>query len=440
MTSEKAIGSLRQQARITKAGRRGTPAMTVRVALRCGFGVALLAALLVMAAQTAMAQKLTTLYSFTYGSNDYGPQAGLILDANGNLYGTTVGDAFGSVFEITAEGAYEDLYDFSFPKGSKNGYGTYSSLVRDADGNLFGTTAFGGIGNNGIIFQLTPAGIETVLYRFRPADGRQPLAGLVLDAQGNFYGTTDRGGAARKGVVFKFTPSGTETVLHSFGPKGSGDGENPFAGTLLMDAEGNLYGTTYMGGITANKYCEYPHTNTKGCGAVFKVSPTGQETVLYAFKGNVFNDGWGPIGGVVQDVQGNLYGTTYNGGGYGCLYGFGCGTVFKVTPDGTETILHVFGGKSDGALPYASLVFDAQGNLYGTTAMGGGFGCQYGIGCGTVFKVTPDGTETVLYTFTGGDDGGIPLAPLVFDGQGNLYGTTMSGGLNGGGTVFELTP
>jgi uncharacterized repeat protein (TIGR03803 family) len=225
---------------------------------------------------------------------------------------------------------------------------------------------------------------------------------LVQDGQGNLYGTTFQGGAARKGTVFKVTPAGAETAIYSFGPKSSGDGENPFGG-LILDAEGNLYGSTFEGGRFHG--CHYP--GVAGCGIVFEVSPTGQETRLYAFAGEKNNDGAEPVGGLLRDAQGNLYGTTLEGGTVDL------GTVFKLALGGTETVLYSF--------------------------MGGGSGCQ-GYGCGTVFKMTPDGTETVLYRFTGGVDGGYPLAPLVFDGQGNLYGTTMSGGVYDGGTVFELTP
>ena len=426
MISEKAIGTLRQQAEITKAGRKPALRMMVRMAFQCVLGVALLGALLVTAAHTAQAQTLTTIYSFTYGSR---PEAGLVLDANGNLFGTTSGpDGGGTVFELTPDGVEEVLYSFS--SKNKGGYGPYAGLVRDANGNLFGTTEFGGVHNHGTVFQVTPTATETVLHAFSgyPYDGGRPAAGLVQDGQGNLYGTTFQGGAARKGTVFKVTPAGAETAIYSFGPKSSGDGENPFGG-LILDAEGNLYGSTFEGGRFHG--CHYP--GVAGCGIVFEVSPTGQETRLYAFAGEKNNDGAEPVGGLLRDAQGNLYGTTLEGGTVDL------GTVFKLALGGTETVLYSFMGGADGALPEAGLVSDAQGNLYGTTSMGGGSGCQ-GYGCGTVFKMTPDGTETVLYRFTGGVDGGYPLAPLVFDGQGNLYGTTMSGGVYDGGTVFELTP
>jgi uncharacterized repeat protein (TIGR03803 family) len=443
MISQRAIGTLRQQAEIPKAGRKPVLTMTVRVAFQCGLGVALLGALLVTAAHTAQAQTLTTLYSFTntFGSNIYGPQAGLAIDGNGNLYGTTLGGGFGAVFELTSAGTLNVLHEFSFTQGKKaDGYGAYNRLVQDANGNLFGTTAFGGAYGKGTVFQLAPDGTETLLHSFRGGtqDGNEADTTMVLDGPGNLYGTTVLGGSAHKGTVFKVTPDGTESVIYSFGPKSSGDGQEPFVGGLIMDAKGYLYGATYMGGIYVN--CQFPHTNTTGCGTVFRISPTGQETVLYKFRGDSYNDGWGPVGGMVRDAKGNLYGTTYDGGGIGCLDNFGCGTVFKVTPRGKEKVLYRFAGGSDGANPYAGLVADAQGNLYGTTFFGGGSGCDFGVGCGTIFKLTPDGIETVLYRFTGGTDGSFPFAPLVFDGQGNLYGTTSEGGVGNGGTVFELTP
>lgn len=409
------------------------PSETAIGALRAGLVVALLVGLLTSARQTVTAQTLTTLYSFTYGSNAYGPQAGLVMDEDGNLYGTTVGDAFGEVFELTPAGTLTVLHYFSFSK-AKDGYGSYNRLVRDARGNLFGTTAFGGAYNKGTVFQLTPDGTETLLHSFHgnAVDGNQPDTTMVLDRQGNLYGTTVLGGSAHKGTVFKVAPDGTENVIYSFGPKSSGDGENPFVGGVIMDKKGNLYGTTYMGGIYVK--CQLPYTNTTGCGTVFKIKRTGQETVLYKFKGDTYNDGWAPVGGMVRDAKGNLYGTTYEGGGTGY------GTVFKVTPRGKETVFYRFTGGTDGANPYAGLVADAHGNVYGTTVFGGGSGCEHNFGCGTIFRLTPDGAETVLYRFTGGADGGNPFAPLVFDGQGNLYGTTPTGGAGNGGTVFMLTP
>jgi len=242
----------------------------------------------------------------------------------------------------------------------------------------------------------------------------------VLDAQGNLYGTTSKGGAYNYGTVFKLDTSANEAVLYSFTGT-AGDGVYPYAG-LVLDAQGNLYGTTYEGGATGN-------------GTVFKLDTSANEAVLYSFTGTA-GDGVYPYAGLVLDAQGNLYGTTVLGGAGGV------GTVFKLDTSGKETVLYSF-TMLDGAVPYAGLVLDTQGNLYGTTYGGGNRACKYP--CGTVFKLDTTGKETVLYSFTGtGGDGAYPEAGLVLDAQGNLYGTTLYGGSGRCrgqlhcGTVFKL--
>src|SRR5271157_511854 len=268
---------------------------------------------------------------------------------------------------------------------------------------------------------------ESVLYSFKVGtDGDGPFAGLVRDAQGNLYGTTLWGGAYDLGTVFKVDTNGNETVLHSF-PATGGDGSQPLAG-LVLDVQGNLYGTTGKGGDVACNLAYGP-----GCGTVFKVDTTGKETVLYSFPGYPGHGAY-PNAGLVLDALGNLYGTTGGGGAADA------GTVFKLAPPvppsvtWTETVLHSFTGGADGETPSAGLVRDAQGNLYGTTIGGGAYDL------GTVFKVDTNGNETVLHSFpaTGGD-GSQPRAGLVLDAQGNLYGTTYVGGASGDGTVFKLT-
>jgi uncharacterized repeat protein (TIGR03803 family) len=236
-----------------------------------------------------------------------------------------------------------------------------------------------------------------------------------MDAAGNLYGTTIYGGAYGGGTVFQITPNGTEIVLHSFFQEQDGYATDPAPG-LILDAQGNLYGTTMYGG---------PYRCGNGgiytCGTVYEVSQAGEEKVLYAFKGGT--DGFFPAGSLLLDTKGNLYGTTWYGGE------FGYGTVFKLNRAGSagkEKILYSFTGGADGGSPITNVIQDAKGNLYGTTSGGG----EYGQG--TVFKSTPDGTEKVLYSFSGYLEGGAYPSGLVFDNEGNLWGTTSD-------TIFKLT-
>jgi len=262
------------------------------------------------------------------------------------------------------------------------------------------------------VFKLTSSGTETVLYNFQSGGFIYPYPGLVVDTHGNLYGNEPYAGENGQGIVFKITTVGDETVLYAFGGQSS-DGFQPNAG-FIFDKQGNLYGTTQSGGAS-------------NMGTVFKLAPSGVETVLHSF-GSQSNDGVYPFDGLVLDKHGNLYGTTLQGGANGY------GSVFKVSPSGTETVLYSFGSQSrDGYASHDSLVFDKQGNLYGTTYFGGA------NGYGTVFKVTPSGSETVLYSFgSQSGDGLFPFGSLIFDHRGNLYGTTLGGGANGGGTVFKL--
>ena len=274
---------------------------------------------------------------------------------------------------------------------------------------------------------------EKVLHNFGSGtDGRIPHSSLIFDASGNLYGTTYAGGSKGLGTVFKSSPNGsggwTTTVLHNF--RGAPDGANPYAG-LIMDGAGNLYGTTFAGGNSSTN-C------TGGCGAVFEMSPNGSggwtTTVIHNFTG--VNGEW-PYAGLILDGSGNLYGTAYAGGSHGF------GVVFEVSPNGgggwTTTILHNFGIGSDGQNPRAGLVFDAAGNLYGTTTGGGG------LHSGVVFAMTPNGsggwTEAVIHNFGDAEDGYIPQeGTLILDGSGNLYGTCSEGGRHMAGTAFEMSP
>ena len=288
---------------------------------------------------------------------------------------------------------------------------------------------------------------EKVLYSFgtRAGDGTIPFAGVTIDAQGRLFGVASQGGSNGVGAIYELTAEPQrETVLHSFG--GDGDGAYP-TGNLIFDASGNLYGTTENGG---NPNC------TGGCGTVFEFSPPSEpggqwaETVIYAFSGGM--DGNRPYAGVVFDGFGNLYGTTAFGGGTetcGGLTGEGCGTVFALSPPvlpggvWTEAILYSFTGGGDGGEPNAPVVFDKDGNLYGTTVEGGFDKSNCGpTGCGAVFELSPsDGLtwkESVLHRFTSlNKDGDAPLGGLVFDGSGDLIGTTIYGGIRGNGTVLD---
>ncbi len=383
------------------------------------------------------------------------PMGNLTLDAGGNLFGTTVrggttfcqglGVGCGFVWKLAPNGMVNLLLQFA---GGNGGYPN-AGLVSDGTGNLYGTAQYGGsssvcFGGCGVVFKLVPnpdgTWTENLLHSFTLGDGAEPLARLTFDAAVSLYGTTAYGGAQNEGVVFKLAPkpdgTWTESVLYSFtGP----DGARP-AAALTFDAGGNLYGTTNYGGAAG---CT--GENGEMCGVVFRLAPnadgTWTESVLHNFATRGV-DGAGPYGGLTFDTAGNLYGTTLQGGSSACTDG--CGVVFKLAsnPDGTwtESVLHRFTGRADGAGPWAGLEFDAVGNLYGTAAAGGSTGggsCT--DGCGVIFKLTPTASgwsETVVRSFLG--VARFPLAPVIFDPKGNLYGTTSSGTTNNG-VVFEIT-
>ncbi|MGH9643418.1 MAG: choice-of-anchor tandem repeat GloVer-containing protein, partial [Terriglobales bacterium] len=307
----------------------------------------------------------TVLYSFgTLSSDGYYPGGTVVMDKSGNLYGTTnSGGAYdeGTVYQLAPDGTETTLYNF----GNQSGDGAYSQagLVRDTKGNLYGVNEAGPDGC-GTVFKVTQAGTETILHTFGSQAGDGCLAGygqLVRDGKGNLYGTTRQGGANNVGTVFKVTRKGVESVLYSFGSQ-SGDGNNPY-GPLIMDKQGNLYGATVAGGVN-------------GDGTVYKVTPSGSETVLFSFS-TQSGEGYSPYGSLVMDKTGNLYGTTLNGG-------MGNGTVYKLTPSGVESTIYSFGSQAkDGAQVFMGLTKGKKGNLYGTAASGGAFGE------GTVFRVTP---------------------------------------------------
>jgi uncharacterized repeat protein (TIGR03803 family) len=312
----------------------------------------------------------TVLHAFTGGADGAYPTGALVQDSAGNLYGTAyrggnlacgVTYGCGTVYKLDAAGALTVLYTFT---GGTDGSLPDGGVIRDAAGNLYGTTSSGGgSANGGTVFKLDAAGNETVLCRFsQKAQGREPIAGLFRDSAGNLFGTTDQGGYSYfvgEGTVFKVDSKGHETVLHTFLP--TGDGESPYGGVVPYGE--NLYGMTTAGGAF-------------DLGTVFKLDKAGTETILYSFAGGT--DGEYPdLSGVIPDASGNLYGTTENGGDSN-----NDGTVFELDQSGNETVLHRFNG-TDGSRPNAGVIRDSAGNLYGTTYQGGAFGN------GTVFKIAP---------------------------------------------------
>lgn len=328
----------------------------------------------------------------------------------------------------SALSAEKTVYAF---RGGSDGSKLWAGLMAGASGNLYGTTGEGGGGacesnGCGTVFVLTPHGVENVLYAFQGgSDGSAPQGGVVLDGAGNIYGTTGLGGSNNDGTVFELSANGTKSVLYAF--QGANDGNSPI-GNLVMDGAGNLYGVTNLGGNS-------PICGTDGCGTVFKVTPSGEESVLHTFQAG--SDGAEPLAGLVRDSNGNLYGTASDGGNAPSCENAGCGVVYEIAPDGTETILYTFQGyPTDGEAPEGTLILDSSGNIYGTTEAGGS------AGYGTVFKLAPNGAETVLYSFKSGNDGGLPSAGVIMDHALNLYGTTWTGGnvsKGRSGTVFEVT-
>ncbi len=402
---------------------------------------ALALAVAALAPGQSRAANLTPLVSFN-GTDGARPRAGLLADANGNLFGTTeAGGAlgFGTVFEIAkTAGGYASTPTVLVSFNGTNGADPEAGLIADANGNLFGTTASGGANGGGTVFEIAKiaggyASTPTVLVSFCSqtscAGGAEPVAGLIADANGNLFGTTEFGGANGGGTVFEIAKTAggyasTPTVLVSFNRT---NGSFPEAG-LLADANGNLFGTTRSGGAN-------------DLGTVFEIAKTAggyasTPTVLVSFNGT---NGADPEAGLIADANGNLFGTTVFGGANRF------GTVFEIakTASGyasTPTVLVSFCGQTncaDGAVPLAGLLADANGNLFGTTASGGA------NRFGTVFEIakTAGGyasTPTVLVSFNG-TDGALPEAGLIADANGNLFGTTQSGGANAQGTVFEIT-
>jgi len=393
---------------------------------------------------SASAQTLRVIHSFARDPNGSLPSSGVIFDSAGNMYGVTglqVGDAgscytgCGVAYKLmpTSSNGWRELSLFSF---APTGGAPRANLLLTLSGDLFGTGALNTTG--GLAFELSPATKftwqESVLgYSYFDMPG----GALVADQDGNFYGVNATGGNCC-GTVFELSPTGngswSETILYTF--TGRTDGIAPM-GSLLLDSAGNLYGTTETGGNIGN--CG------SGCGEVFELSKNSSGTwtkiVLHAFSGL---DGWGPMGSLIMDTAGNLYGTTLFGGIY-CQF-VGCGTVFELSPTATgwQETVHSF-QSTDGTYPSSGLFLDGSGNLYGITNQGGF------KGCGVVFKLAPASggswTYTRLHSFTGGADGSenvegeaTPDMPLALGPDGNLYGVTPLGGANNAGTVFRIAP
>ncbi len=391
----------------------------------------------VAVAAVASAQTVTTLASFdkANGRDPGFPAAPLVQGTNGNFYGTTVAGGRndeGTVFEITPAGKLHTLYSFCSQASCSDGAVANAGLVQSTDGNFYGTTALGGTDNFGTAFKITPAGDLTTIYRFCSqsgcADGIDPAAGLLQVFNDTFYGTTYDAGASGNGTIFEMSQTGSLTTLASFdGANGTG----PDFGSLIRAANGNFYGTTIAGGSNANGYCK----EDAGCGTIFVMTPGGQLTSLYSFCGRKrCSDGEEVFGGLVQGANGNFYGTTALGGANNY------GTVFEITPRGNLTTLHSF-DLSDGAYPESALVQGTDGNFYGTTSSGGTGDS------GTLFQITPAGELAILYNFCSQphcSDGTGPFSSLIQATDGNFYGATFAGGTSkncdgGCGTIFSLS-
>jgi uncharacterized repeat protein (TIGR03803 family) len=351
--------------------------------------VSTLVAFCVASALVSPAQTFQTLVSFdlTDGAYSYGA---LIQGADGNFYGTTYtggANGEGAVFEVTPGGTLNPLYSFCSLSSCADGIGPYAGLVQGTDGNFYGTTPSGGANGAGTVFEVTPGGTLTTLYSFCSlsscADGIGPYAGLMQGTDGNFYGTTSTGGANHVGTVFQITPAGTLTTLHSFCSLSKcGDGSDP-GGELVQGADGNFYGTTAAGGASIE-------------GTVFKITPEGILTTLYSFCSlSKCADGAGPRAGLVQGTDGNFYGTTYADGANSG------GTAFQITPGGTLNTLYSlcsWSNCADGSGPWGGLVEGTDGNFYGAALFGGNVSAACDNGCGTVYKLSPQGFLAPSFT------------------------------------------
>lgn len=393
--------------------------------------------LIAVCSSPSFAQTTRLVHVFS-GANGTGGDS-VTIDKSGKVYGAATSTHAAAVFfQLTPPVSGTTWTAIAPGFGANIGTCPCSQLIQDADGNFYGTAPSGGAFGMGTVFELTPGHtpIGRVLHSFNGQDGSMPGGSLVFDSKGDLYGTTSWGGANNYGTVFELSPgkSWAERVLHNFNQDGV-DGTNP-TGAVVFDAAGNLYGSTGEGGPTTQCgefLCSY--------GTVFEISGQGIESVLYAFTTNTngMQDAQFPQGDLAMDAQGNLYGASESGGTSLCDMGGGtfggCGTVFEVSPGQngwTERVIHEFNG-AKGALPFSSVIFDAQGNLYGTTYEGGTSYGKVWPSYGIAYKLTPNTNggwvEKVLHNFTfNGRDGYYPFGNVALDGAGHLYGSTSSGG------------
>lgn len=400
---------------------------------------------LTLATMGLSAQTFTTLVNFN-GSRGTNPSMTPILGFDGNYYGATFGggancpqgSTCGTIYRLTPSGRMTTVYTFCRQSGCPDGSGP-GELTQARDGNLYGETGAGGANGGGTFFRMSLSGKLTTLYSFcAPSScGYGSVPTVVVEASdGNFYGTTQLGGAYGYGAIVRISPSGRLTTVHSFN---NNDGANPVGG-LIQGANGNLYGTTSGGG---NLNCDWGVNFGPGCGTIFKLTPKGSFSTLYSFCPLSCSDGAIPWGRIVEDADGNLYGTTQNGGN---AYSesecdpIGCGTVFEFTQQGELSTLYKFcefgpGACNDGYWPFEGLTLGSDGNLYGTTSGGVSDNCS--DSCGALFTITPNGVYTSLHDFDG-VDGDYPRA-ITQATNGIFLGVTASGGAADAGTLYSLS-
>lgn len=367
------------------------------------------------------------LYSFAGGADGEYTDTELAIDSAGNLYGTSVqGGLYGSgtVFQVTPAGVHTVLYNFT---GGADGGEPYKGVTLDAHGNLYGTAVTGGSGSCeggcGVLYKVTNSGgtwTQSVVHAFTGKDGSGPGSPVAFDSSGNLFGTTPTGGAYGMGVVYAVSTDGKFHVIHTF--TGGVDGGGGGAGRLLIDAQGNIFGVCTVGGVN-------------GFGTVYEITRTdGVLRTLYAFKDSP--DGALPYGSLTFDQLGNLYGTTYYAGAndLGTVY-----VLLRGNGTWTEHVLYSFKGGSDGASPISSLTAGAPGTFYGTTSDGGAASCS----CGVLFKMSLTATgwvESVVYRYPGQPGPGFAYNGVIHDAAGHFFGTTVHGGVSNDGAIYEFTP